>query len=61
MFLPKKTKKIPTIGRDSVSIQLMNYYFANLTDIFLSIALSASDAEAATVANLLPYPSAPRT
>jgi len=36
-------------------------YFANLTAIFLSTALSASEAEASTVANLLPYPSASKT
>ena len=47
-----RNEKIPTHCRDSVIFRLD--YFANLTAIFLSIALSASEAEASTVANLLP-------
>ncbi len=39
--------------RDSIFIDSKDY-LANLTDIFLSAALSASDALASTLANLLP-------
>ena len=52
-------QKIPKNFRDSDLC--FKDYFVNRTDIFLSTALSSLEADASTVANWLPYPSAPVT